>query len=306
MDEREFIDTLLRPLGGQGSENFDDDCAWVQVGDRWLVVSTDTSIERVHFPSTVKGAAATERAVRIALSDIYAKAASPIGYLAALSVPRSCPDIMLAAYAAGLQEASDSLGVPLIGGDTTRHDGALTITVTAIGWAGRRLLRNGASVGDGIWITGPVGMSALGLKYLQGDVSLPKPSGEELVSWEDAFLRPDIGLVADLELATASIDVSDGLLADVNQIAKSSGVGCDLRAPDIPFGSAERYVRSVQGLQELVTAGDDYVVAFTAPPDSQPKESKRIGVVTKGTGVRLLDRNGADITPIRLGYSHGG
>ena len=304
MDEHRFIDSVLRPFAGIGSEGLDDDCAWIEVGERWLVVSTDTSVEGVHFPRSVQGAAATERAVRVALSDIYAKAAEPIGFVVAVSAPRSADDLMMRAYGAGLEQVSLSLGVPMLGGDTVRHGGVLSVTVTAIGWAPRKLLRSGAACGDNIWVSGAIGPASLGLRYLQGDVGLPDPTGDELVSWEEAFLRPTVGAVAALEWATSSIDVSDGLLADLNHIADASGVRCEISSQSIPFGPAQRYAEIVGAVEDLVTAGDDYAVVFTSKPSAVVGGATRIGTVKEGSGVCLLDGRGRDITPAKLGYSH--
>ena len=304
MNEFSFIREYLASVAGDGSEQLKDDCAWVKLAKDWLVVSTDTSIEGVHFPKTVKGAALTERAVRIAASDIACKGADPIGMLVAMTLPHNLDPRLPRGYVLGLDEVSNALCMPLLGGDTTRHDGPLSLTVTVLGATSRKLLRSGAKDGDGLFLSGPIGDAALGLRYMSG-----KPAdgdGQAFAVWEEAFLRPDIDFALGKRIAsvaTATIDVSDGLLADAEHIADASNVRLVVEAESVPFSksTAPYAASSREALLELVTAGDDYRILFTAPPDCAL--GHRIGHVEAGQGVRLCS-GGEDITPDRLGYEH--
>jgi len=309
MGEFAFIRDHLAPFAGEGSEGLTDDCAYLPDGDGWLAISTDTSIEGVHFPHTVKGAAASERAVRTALSDLAAKAATPIGMCVNLTLPKTMEDLWVNALALGLEEASRVCGCPLLGGDTTRHDGKLVISVTAIGRTQRKMLRLSARAGDGIWLSGPVGDAALGLRYLQGDPPMQNLTGDDLYRWEEAFLRPiprfDIASTL-LAHARATIDISDGLLADAKHVATASGVALHVQADAIPFSDTSmRYIDGERSrLVELATAGDDYQVLVTTDADLSGANFTRIGDVVEGEGVALMDGDGYTISVDRLGYTH--
>ena len=301
MDEFAFIRDHLAPWSGAGAEGLADDVARLPGG---LVVSTDTCVEGIHFPRLVRGAAASERAVRVAASDLAAKGAEPVGMLCNLSLPRSMESKWVVALAQGLRDGSEALRLPLLGGDTVRHDGVLSLTVTVIGREARPLKRSGAMPGQGVYLSGPVGDAYLGLRYFQGSPPMPDPTGDDLYLWEEAFLRPRprFDLRETLQGASASLDVSDGLVADAGHIAWASGVGLDIELHRVPFsdtcrrwmgGSTDRAVR-------LITAGDDYEVLWTA--DSS--KAVRIGTVREGRGVRVLDGEGAEVPIAKAGWSH--
>lgn len=309
MKERDFIRDHLSRIAGEGAEGLQDDCAWLPYSNGWLAVSTDTSVEGVHFPSSVKGAAATERAVRVAASDIAAKGADPVGMLVNLSIPGDTADPVIAALALGIEEAGRALGLPLLGGDTTRHIGLLTISVTVFGQCKRKILRSGAEVGDTIWISGPIGGGLAGLRYLQGNPLTSKPSGEDLMHWEEAFLRPDIPInqAGTIQTAaTASLDVSDGLLADARHISEASGVGLVLDSETVPlFAGTEGFAtESVENLVTLLSAGDDYAALVTGTSNILAEAGFiPIGRVERGQGVILL-HHGTQIDFGEGGYSH--
>ena len=309
MNEFAFIRDHLAGFAGAGAEGLRDDCAYIADGNGWIVISTDTSIEGVHFPATVKGAATTERAVRTALSDLAAKAAAPIGMLVNLTLPRDMEDMWVAALAIGIRAGAESCRCPLLGGDTTRHDGPLVISVTALGRAPRKMLRSNARVGDGVWLSGPVGDAALGLKYLQGHPPMPTLTGDDLYLWEEAFLRPvprfDCAALLN-QHARATIDISDGLLADADHVARASEVGVVVEAHSVPLSdTSRRYADGTQQrLIELLTAGDDYQVLMTTDADLPGTAFTRIGDVVAGEGVTLLDADGTAIPVKNLGYTH--
>ena len=301
MDEFAFIRDHLAPWSGAGAEGLADDVA--RFGDGF-VVSTDTCVEGVHFPRLVRGAAASERAVRVAASDLAAKGAEPVGMLCNLSLPRDMEDKWVVALAQGLRDGSEALGLPLLGGDTVRHDGKLSVTVTVIGREARSLKRSGAVPGQGVYLSGPVGDAYLGLHYFQGRPPMPDPTGDDLYLWEEAFLRPRprFDLREVLQGASASIDVSDGLVADAGHVARASGVGLDIELERVPFSdTCRRWMGgSVERAVELITAGDDYEVLWTA----DGADAVRIGTVCEGEGVRVLDADGAEVPIAEAGWNH--
>jgi len=313
MDEFAFIRDHLAKLAGPGSESLSDDCAWLPTTDGWQVISTDTSVEGVHFPKGMRGASASERAVRVALSDIAAKGAELIGIFVNLTLPKNLDDKWAIALTQGLSDAKNEFGAHLLGGDTTRHNGPLVITVTALGMAKTKILRSGASIGDQIWVSGPVGDAALGLKYMQGDVPLPDPTGADLFLWEEAYLRPvpRFDLKTEIaKLATASVDVSDGLIADAGHIAEASSTRVQLKANEIPLSeTSKRWVgNDPKRLIELLTAGDDYQVLICTKPTAAKwlydSAFTYIGDVREGSGVELIDRVGEIIPVLQSGYTH--
>ena len=307
MREFDFIQTCLAPIAGDGAEALADDCAWLGSDGNWLAISTDTSVEGVHFPKGMRGASATERAARTALSDLAAKAADPIGMFVNLTLPHDLDPRCLQGLALGLAEVRDLFGATLLGGDTTRSDGPLTISVTVLGRAERKLLRSGARPGQGVYLSGPIGDSALGLRYLRGEPAYQNPSGADLAYWEEAYLRPEpeFRLRDTLRAcATSSIDISDGLLADARHIAQASGVRLELVAWDVPLSpQSRRYVGDDEGhLVDLLTAGDDYRIVFTSAHDIA--DATRIGTVSEGEGLALLGKDGHPIPVIREGWEH--
>jgi thiamine-monophosphate kinase len=315
VDEFTFIRDHLAKLSGDGAHGLTDDCAYIEMGQgRTLVISTDTSVEGVHFPKKMRGASASERAMRVALSDLAAKGAKPTGYFVNLTLPRDLDDLHVRALAQGLSDAKDAFGGALLGGDTTRHDGPLIITVTALGEIGfAPPLRGNTKVGEQIWLSGPIGDAALGLRYVQGHPPLDNPSGQDLYLWENAYLRPEprFDVQAAIEhCATAAIDISDGLIADAGHIARASAVKLQLLAGKVPLsGTSERYIGGDQArLIELLTAGDDYQVLICAKPEAQKwlydSPFEYIGKVAEGEGVELLDVQGEPIPIARAGYKH--
>ena len=309
MDERALI-ARLAPFAAPASHGLGDDCAWLPQGEgRWLVVSSDSSVAGVHFPPAVRGAAASERAVRTAASDLAAKGATPIGMLSSLHLPHSMESIWVEAVALGVADAAQALRLPLLGGDTVRHGGPLAISVTVLGEVERAapLLRSGARPGDGVWASGPIGEGAFGLRYLQGDPGLPDPTGDDLLRWEEKFLRPEprFDLRAGLGAATASLDISDGLVADARRLAEASGVGLAVEAAAVPLtDTSRRWVGGDPGRwTALATAGDDYELLVTFPAGHSPHGWTRIGEVVPGEGAQFLWQ-GAPLSIASGGWEH--
>lgn len=268
-----------------------DDAAVVSVPPgQQLVVAVDTLVAGTHFPDMLAPGDIGYRAVAVNLSDMAAMGASPRWATLALTLPEADPD-WLQSFAAGLFEACTGAGVSLIGGDTTR--GPLTVSVQLLGLVatGAALRRNGARRGDAIAVTGTPGDAACGLRMMLGELECDAARREELVT---RFRRPTARLQAGADLvgvATACIDVSDGLLADLGHICEESGVGAVLDANRLPLSPALRSCAGESLAQHLaLTGGDDYELCFTideARLAALTVPAAVIGRIEGGAGVRV-------------------
>lgn len=298
MDEFDWID-LLKPLASSAeARGLRDDAAIVPSRPEFdLVISKDAIVEGVHFLPDDPLDLVARKLLRVNLSDIAAKGAEAWGYLLAIAWPGARSDADRRAFVDGLRTDQASYGLTLLGGDTVSTPGPLVASVTMLGWveAGRAVGRAGARVGDGLWVTGPIGEGWLGLKAARGEIAsdrlavryrLPKP-------------RIDLAVVI-RRLATASADVSDGLLADASRIADASGVRARVDLDTVPL--------SPEGLAwgdrlALATGGDDYEVVFTAPPGAAPDWATRIGEIVEGHGLTVL-ADGRPVSTSSLGWRH--
>jgi thiamine-monophosphate kinase len=270
----------------------DDVCLLKHQAGCDLLVTTDMLTEGVHFlagdpPNLIAG-----KALRVNLSDLAAKGAKPVGYLLAIAVPRSREYAWLECFARGLSDDQERFGVSLLGGDTTATEGPLTLSVTALGHvpAGTMIRRSGARPGDGVYVSGTIGDAGAGLAVLQSRL------GEALRG-----------------VATAALDVSDGLLADLGHIADVSKVRITVQADSIPRSDVLRRLWPDQdGIVRAATAGDDYEIAFTAASEGAAIEAgrkagiavTRIGWVGAGLGAVLVDSAGQEIPVKQPGFVH--
>src|SRR5690554_1202917 len=311
MGEFELIRHYFQPLAeGAGQDQLvlgpGDDCAIQRVPPgRDLVFSVDTLIEGVHFPLNYSSSCLGWRALAVAVSDLAAMGADPVCFTLALSLPQVDHD-WLAGFGQGLARASDAFNIRLAGGDTTR--GPLTITVQVHGTVpqGRALLRSGAQPGDKVCVSGCLGNAGAALDYL--DLATPDAlQAEILASYHQPC--PQLGLGAALAgKASAAIDISDGLLADLQHILAASGVGAELDAGAVPLSPALRQLQPERALDLALTAGDDYQLCVTiAPavlaglPAAIRGRLSVIGTIVPGTGVAL---KGSDRDHRLEGYDH--
>jgi thiamine-monophosphate kinase len=264
-----------------------DDCAILRLGeDERLTTSVDTMVAGVHFLEDSFPEDIGFRAASVAASDLAAMGARPLGMTLALTLPE--PDeLWLHGFSQGLAAAVTEYQLPLVGGDTTC--GPLTITVQVMGALPLQqgLLRGGAQVGDGVYVSGTLGDAAAALAFLQGDWQ-PTPDHAEYL--HDRFARPhariDLGMTL-LGHATAAIDISDGLLADAGHVAAASGVKIRIEPDLLPLSPALCSHHSADTvLQWALTGGDDYELCFCLPASqSPPAGCTRIGTVEAGEGV---------------------
>jgi thiamine-monophosphate kinase len=283
----------------------DDACVLKQEAGRETVITADALTAGVHFFADDPPNLIASKALRVNLSDLAAKGAEPVGYLIALALPHSIDDAWLAEFARGLGEDQRTFGVSLLGGDTTATPGPLTIAITALGTvpSGAMIRRSGARAGDHVFVSGTIGDAGAGLTLLQDG-----KAGDAYLIGRYQQPTPRLRLGRALRgVATASLDVSDGLLADLGHIAAVSGVRIVVAADAVPRSEALRRF-DPDGVVRAVTAGDDYEIAFTAASDVPMQAGAvpvtRIGRVEPGRGIVLVDSQGCEIAVFRAGFTH--
>ena len=274
LGEFETIDKYFAPLSREfsGAHGLADDTASLLIGDgNEAVITLDTMVSGVHFLSTDPPDLVARKLLRVNLSDLASAGATPRTYFLSLSLPSTIGDSWIAGFADGLAADQAHFGIALGGGDTTSSPGPLTLSLTAIGEAprGQALLRSGAAAGQDIYVSGTIGDAALALALIQlGDVDQALKEAPALVA-RYRLPEPRVALgLSLLTVATAAIDVSDGLVADLGHICKTSAVGAEVQAARVPLSQEARRVLSERSdLSEFVWAGgDDYELLFTAHP----------------------------------------
>ncbi|MSP48789.1 MAG: thiamine-phosphate kinase [Alphaproteobacteria bacterium] len=313
LDEFDRIARFFAPLaaGFPGALGLTDDAALVDAGiGRELVVTTDALVAGVHFRSGDPPDLVARKALRVSLSDLAAMGAEPICYTLAAILPATVDEAWLAAFVRGLAADQAEFGIVLAGGDSVKTPGPATLSVTAIGRveAGRALRRSGARPGDRVYVSGTVGDGALGLAVLEGRLA---DDAEGTLAGRYLLPRPRLALGRALvDKASAAIDVSDGLVADLGHIAATSGVRITIEAERVPLSPAARaaLVADPRLIDAILAGGDDYELAFTsteALPDALASTPIAcIGRVEAGSGVTVLDRQGRPVTLSAGGYTH--
>lgn len=291
-----------------------DDCAILDLpGQQHLAVSVDTLVEGVHFPAGADPELIAERALRTNLSDIAAAGATPLWFTLALTLPRVDED-WLRGFSRGLFAAANTYGCALVGGDTT--SGPLTISIQIMGSVPAHLAhrRDGASVGDFVLVTHTLGEGAAALAWLQGRVEFDEQYHQALT---DRFYRPEPRLKEAALLrgiASAALDISDGLLADLGHICTASDLGALVDVGALPLSPALQSLDDSQLVYQWALAGgDDYELCFTVPPSAMPDvalliargelQATVIGELVSAPGV-FCELDGEPYQPERQGYQH--
>lgn len=288
-----------------------------------LVFTKDALVAGVHFFPHDPPALIARKALRVNLSDLAAMGAKPVGYLLALALPKEMPDRAkwVEKFASGLRRDQKEYDWQLFGGDTVVTEGPLTISITAIGSVvqGQALRRRGAQENDDIYVSGTLGDSALGLKCLTGDIS---PS--DLGAVERDFLQnryhlphPRLELGQKLwGLASATLDISDGVAGDIRHICRLSGLGACLNENFMPLSDAAgKVLESFPVYKSLLwNGGDDYELLFTASAQKADDIQRlsqvlnlrltKIGQMTARTEITILDRKGQNILANDQGFRH--
>lgn len=324
--EFEIIARFLAPLSERepGAFGLTDDAAVLAMPEgRELVVTTDTLVADVHFPTDTAPDAIAIRALAVNLSDLAAMGADPRAYFLSLGLPRDggLDEAWLAAFAGGLAEMQNRHGVTLAGGDTVAVPGPLVLTVTALGsvLAGQAIRRSGARPGDLVCVSGTIGDAALGLRVRKGGLSGLERDQRRFLADRFDVPQPRVALGAALVgLASAGLDISDGLAADLGHLCAGSRVSATVRIDDIPLSAAARAALGGEhGLLGpcVLGGGDDYELVFTVPPDKADLARLAgeragtpvsvIGAVEAGTGaVHFIDSTGQAVGVPHAGYRH--
>lgn len=245
-----------------------DDCAVLApAAGMQLAVSTDTMVEGRHFLSTVSPERLGHKALAVNLSDLAACGAKPLGFTLALTLPRA-DEAWLAAFASGLLALADAHDCELVGGDTTAGPLAIGITVFGEVPPGGALLRCGAQPGDDLWVSGHPGAARLALEAFRGTLK-PSLPAEAFEACRRAMECPEPRVALGLGLrglATAAIDVSDGLLGDLGHVLRRSNVSADVFTDALPLSPWLAARPRDEQLDCLLAGGDDYELVFTAAP----------------------------------------
>jgi thiamine-monophosphate kinase len=284
-----------------------------------LVACTDTLVEGVHFPRGTAPQDIGWKSLAVNLSDLAAMGATPAWAMLALTMPRADPRFV-EGFADGFAQLARTHALSLIGGDTTQ--GPLSVTVSAFGFVpeGRALLRSGARAGDAVFVTGTLGDAAAALRLIQDSGLGTRDSTNEQARSEllPRLNRPEPRVGAGLALrdvASACIDVSDGLLADLGHICEASGVGAIVEVDALPLSSAMLALFDADERRALaLSGGDDYELCFTASVGRADRiaadfarlgfGAARIGRIVAEPGVRVRDANGSTVEPPRRGWQH--
>ncbi len=277
-DEFDLIASLFAPLsrGFPGAFGLRDDAAVLDVDPlRETVVTVDALVAGVHFLPNDPPEKIAQKLIRVNLSDLAAKGAEPFAVLLSAAFPQDLSEDWVRAFASGLGQDLQAFGVALIGGDTVSTPGPLVLSLTALGKvpAGKTILRSGGVRGDLIWVSGTIGDGALGLAAVQGRLEQEPEAHRQFLAERYRLPQPRTTLgPALIGLASAGMDISDGLVQDLEHLCRCSGLGARINAPQIPLSTAVRALvekDSTHFITALV-GGDDYELLFTAPVEATP------------------------------------
>jgi thiamine-monophosphate kinase len=322
--EERLIERYLRPLATHPAalDLIDDAAALTPPPGCDLVLKADGVIAGVHFFADDPPDTIGRKALRMNLSDLAAKGATPIGFLLSLALPAKTDETWIAAFAAGLGDDAAQYGCALLGGDTDHTPGPISVSIAAFGFVphGRMVKRSTAKIGDRVVVTGTIGDAALGVK-LRRDAALAQ-------SWRlndamDAHLKhryllpqPRNTLAAAVLLhASAAMDISDGLAGDLAKLCRASAVAAEVDVASVPLSEAARtaIAAAPEEIETVLTGGDDYEIVLTLAPDKLIEfrgaardagvPIREIGRVTAGQGARFM-QDGKALTFAQPSYSH--
>lgn len=305
--------TRAPQAGGPVLLGVGDDCALLTPpAGEVLAISTDMLVEGRHFFAGTDPEALGHKALAVNLSDLAAMGARPLGFTLALALP-AADEGWIAPFARGLLALADAQAVPLVGGDTTRGPLNLCITVFGSVAPSQALRRDGARPDDEIWVSGELGDARLALDILLGNGGLGDLPGGATARLHRPQPRVALGLAL-RGIASAAIDVSDGLLGDLAHILERSQVGALVEADAVPIGAALATHPPALQREFSLNGGDDYELCFTAPADRHPSvldaaaragvPVTRIGRVVQGPGLRVVDGDGRPLTIALRSFDH--
>jgi thiamine-monophosphate kinase len=317
---------VLAPLaqGFAGAFGLQDDCALITpTRGTELVLKIDPVAEGVHFLPDDAPEDIAWKALAVNVSDLAAKAARPLGYLMALSFPEAPSAAWLSRFAAGLAEAQACFGCHLIGGDTDRRPGPLTITISIVGEVerGRMVRRGAARAGDAVLVSGTLGDAALGLALRKEPTlaAIWALTPAEAAHLRGRYARPEprLALAGALrDHASAAMDISDGLAKDLARLCAASGCAARVRLADVPLSpaAAKALAADPSLAQRILAGGDDYEILATLPAARAPAfpaaaatsgiAVAQIGLMEAGAGIVIEDLSGQPLALDRTGWDH--
>ena len=322
--EDSLIARYFRPLAKDpGAFGLTDDAAVLKALGEDIVVTTDAIVEGVHFLSDDPPHTVAKKALRVNLSDLAAKGASPAGFVLTLAL-RAIDETWLAAFARGLEEDAGAFNCPLFGGDTVSTPGPLMVSITAFGRVpqDRMVHRSGAKPGDHILVTGTIGDAALGLDILRNGkaaVALASDAASrEMLIGRYRVPQPRSALALAIRAhAHAAMDVSDGLAGDLAKLCAASGMSAVIDLPAIPLSKATSAVLAggAVSMDAIVSGGDDYEILCAVPQGAFGEfmqatgevgvAASPIGTIMAGTSSpKFLDAEGRELPLRRTSYSH--
>lgn len=320
LDEFGLIARYFAPLAADpGAFGLLDDAAVLPaVGRDELVVTTDAVVETVHFFADDAPGSIARKALGVNLSDLAAKGAAPFGYLVSLALPRNRSaawlDAWLAGFSRALKREQRTYGIALLGGDTVQTPSTVLVSVTAFGRVpkGRAVLRSGARPGDLVFVSGTIGDAALGLAIRRGSIGADE-AGRGAGRLLDRYLhpRPRVALAPAVRRhASAALDVSDGLWADVAHMCTASGVGAEIDGAAVPLSPPARRLIARDGdrFRLAVTGGDDYEIVAAVPEKAArafARDAAEAGVAVARIG-RIVEGHGAPVMRAPGGEALGG
>jgi thiamine-monophosphate kinase len=322
LSEFDIVKNYFAPLTvtEKGAFNLTDDAAVMDIPNgRGLVVTTDTLVEGVHFLTEDLPENIAAKLLRVSLSDLAAMGSTPAFYNLSIATKASTPSDWFKAFAAGLLADQKQFGITLIGGDTVATSGPITLSITAMGLVekGRVIRRNGARLGDDIWVSGSIGDAALGLLVATGKLrSISEKNRKYLMS---RYRKPVPQTLLGPKLTNyinSAIDISDGLIADLKHICEASNLGASVQIADVPLSNPAKIVLAEEpGYIDLIlSGGDDFELLFTADKSFRTIEKSltkdlnvsltRIGMIVRGRSVEIFDVNGDEYSISKIGYTH--
>jgi len=319
--EFSIIENLFAPLAGEGAFALQDDAAlFVPTPGQQLVLTKDAIAEGRHYLEGDSPGDVARKILRVNLSDLASKGASPRGYLLSCAWSETTSYEWMAAFAAGLAADQKQFGIELLGGDTIKAAGPSVFSLTAIGdvAAGKMVLRSGARPGDDLWVTGTIGDGALGLLAARGELDFLSASEQDYLVQRYRVPEPPVSFGKELSgFASAALDVSDGFLADAGHLCVASGVGIEIEREAVPVSPAARscLTANPRAWETILTGGDDYQILFSAAvtmrervellAQSTVASVGRVGCVTEDTGrIRVLDAAGEQLNIEQAGFQH--
>jgi thiamine-monophosphate kinase len=319
--EDRLIARFFQPLATHpGALGLSDDAAFITPPQGCdLVLKTDAIIGGVHFFAEDSAREVARKALRVNLSDLAAKGATPLGFLLSLALPKEIGDDWLADFADGLRADAEQFGCPLFGGDTDRTPGPVTISIAMFGSVpqGTMVRRAGAKPGDRVFVSGTIGDASLGLALRKGaDWKINAAQRQHLLS-RYLLPQPRNALAEAVRThASSAMDVSDGLAGDLAKLCRVSGVAAEIAVAQVPLSDAAKAAIAAAPamIEPALTGGDDYEVVCTVPPakaagfraaaQAVHVPVTEIGTIVAGEGARFIGADGLALVFEHAAFSH--